>query len=266
MRVPTCLAALLLGWGTAHAQLAEEVDVELLLLVDVSRSMTPNELEIQRRGYAEALAAPDVIDAMLGGFLGRVAISYAEWAGAGSQRIVIEWRILESAEDARSLSDDLGIAFNPSMRRTSISGALAWGARHIEENGIDGLRRVIDISGDGPNNEGRPVPGVRDAVISRGITINGLPLMTQEGMGQRWHLDDLDQYYADCVIGGPGAFMLPVYTWAEFGAAIRRKLVLELAGSLPERILPAQYREEETADCLAGERIWERNRRIYDFP
>ena len=125
-------------------------------------------------------------------------------------------------------------------------------------NGFNGLSHVIDISGDGPNNMGRPVNLARDQAVDRGITINGLPLMTREGMGMQWHLEDLDQYYKDCVIGGPAAFVIPVLEWEHFPAAVRRKLVLEIAGRQPE-IVNAQWRGAEQDgryDCLIGEKIW----------
>ena len=130
-----------------------------------------------------------------------------------------------------------------------------------------GLRRVIDVSGDGPNNEGRPVLMARQSALAAGITINGLPLMTKDGLGQQWNLDDLDLYYFHCVIGGPGAFVIPVLDWAEFADAVRRKLVLEIAGVMPERLWRATSgATPEGYDCLSGETIWERNRRSWGMP
>ncbi|SFP20338.1 DUF1194 domain-containing protein [Tranquillimonas alkanivorans] len=240
-----------------------EVDVELVLMVDVSRSMTPRELEIQRRGYAEALTSGPVIQAIRGGLLQRIAVTYVEWAGSTAQRPVVTWRLLRGEEDARAFADILTTDFNAALRRTSISGALLAGAEMIETNGYKGLRRVIDISGDGPNNEGGPVEPARDSVLSRGIVINGLPLMTREGMGARWHLDDLDLYYEHCVIGGPGAFVIPVTTWDGFAEAVRRKLVLEIAGTRPPpRIVPAQHTgvTPEGYDCSIGETMWRDDR------
>ena len=153
------------------------------------------------------------------------------------------------------------------MQRTSISGALDFAATRFAGNGYDGLRRVIDVSGDGPNNQGRPVTQARDDAVAQGIVINGLPLMTREGLGAQWHLDDLDVYYRECVIGGPTAFMLPVLAWEHFQQAVRNKLVLELAGAWPERaahgeglpeagpaLLPAAA---SGYDCLIGEKIWD---------
>lgn len=241
-----------------------EVDVELVLMVDVSRSISPAELEVQRRGYAEALVSPDVIAAIQSGLLQRVAIIYVEWAGTEAQRVIVDWRLLETREDAVAFAAALTAEFNPVMRRTSISGALVYAADLIDGNRYAGLRRVIDVSGDGPNNQGQPVLHARDNVLSRGIVINGLPLMTRDGMGAAWHLDDLDIYYRNCVIGGPGSFVIPVLRWPDFAMAVRRKLVLELADQWPDRpglpqeqIVPVQTLGGH--DCMIGEKIWRRN-------
>lgn len=254
--------------GPARADLVE-VDVELFLAVDVSRSMSPAELEIQRRGYAEALASDDVVGAIRGGLIGAVAITYVEWAGATSQREIIPWTVISNAEQAQGFADQVAANFDPSLRRTSISGALAHAADSIDNNAFHGLRRVIDVSGDGPNNHGAPVLEARQAVLDRGITINGLPLMTRDGFSARWHLEDLDDYYRNCVIGGPGAFAIPVLSWDQFAEAVRRKLVLEIAGyTPPARIIRAQHRggDGPAYDCLIGEKIWEQNRRFWDGP
>ncbi|WP_299591752.1 DUF1194 domain-containing protein [uncultured Tateyamaria sp.] len=250
--------------SVVHAQEQIEVDVELFLAVDVSRSMQPYELEIQRRGYAAALQAAEVQAAITSGFLGRIAITYVEWAGTHDQRIIVPWTVLATPEDAVAIAGQITAHFDDAMRRTSISGALMHAAESIDRNAFDGLRRVIDVSGDGPNNMGRPVTLARDAVLARGITINGLPLMTQDdGFTSRWNIPDLDAYYTACVIGGTGAFVVPVADWAEFEDAVRRKLVLEIAGQ-PARL----WRAQATApyNCLIGEEIWERNRDIFALP
>jgi hypothetical protein len=254
--------------GTACAA-QTEVDVELLLAVDVSRSMTPAELEIQRRGYAEALRSEEVIGALRSGLLGRVALSYVEWAGAGAQRIVVDWTLVEDRAGAEAFAAQLDTRFDPALRRTSITGAIAFGRESLASNDFLGLRRVIDISGDGPNNQGGLVTLARDRAIAEGIVINGLPLMTMEVPRSRWHLDNLDVYYRSCVIGGPGSFVIPVTDWADFAAAVRRKLVLELVGATPEpQALLVQYRPEpqDARDCQIGEKIWERNRGIWGTP
>lgn len=253
------LLYLLLIQGAGHAHAADtEVDVELVLAVDVSRSMSPRELEIQRRGYAAALTSPEVTKAISSGLLGRIALTYYEWAGHTSHRTIIPWTLVETAADAEAIALKLTAQFNPSLRRTSISGAIDHGVMQFEDNGFSGLRRVIDVSGDGPNNNGRPVVPARDAAVAQGIIINGLPLMTREGRGLRFHITDLDEYYRACVVGGPGSFVIPVRSWEEFPQAVRQKLVLELASNpaLPKRAAYKARRADGSIDCMIGERIW----------
>jgi len=259
MRLPVVFAALVAA-VPAHA---EEVDVELALMVDVSRSMQPRELEIQRRGYAEALMSDEVISAIEGGLIGTIALTYVEWAGPGTERVVVPWTAVSGRAEAEAVADGLLETMSFSMQRTSISSAIDYARESMAANGFDGLRRVIDVSGDGPNNAGGGVVAARDRALAEGIVINGLPLMTTDGAGQRWHLDDLDVYYRACVIGGPGAFVIPVLDWAEFQAAVRRKLVLELvdAGGWTG-LVPA----EADYDCLIGEKLWEEFRRFWEMP
>jgi hypothetical protein len=257
--------AFLLSQTAPTATAETEVDVELVLAVDVSRSMSPYELEIQRRGYAEALTSDEVLGAIGDGFTGRIALTYVEWAAAGSTRVIVDWTLIETREDAERVAGVISANFSPSLRRTSISGAITFSAALFRDNGFTSFRQVIDISGDGPNNNGGPVTEARDAAIAQGIVINGLPLMTRDLYGGMWHLDDLDDYYLNCVIGGPGAFMIPVRDWSEFAAAVRRKLVMEIAG-LPPRVIPAQAQSSVSDyDCLIGERIWERNRGQWEW-
>ncbi|MBT8408416.1 MAG: DUF1194 domain-containing protein [Alphaproteobacteria bacterium] len=257
--------------GATLAQGADpiEVDVELFLAVDVSRSMSPAELEIQRRGYAAALGSDAVGAAIEGGLLGRIAITYVEWAGESSQRIIVDWTLIESRQDARRVAELLTRDWTTFMRRTSISGAINYGAQSIDENNYIGLRRVIDISGDGPNNSGQRVDAARDAAVAEGLIINGLPIMTDppvSGFSGRWNIDDLDVYYTACVIGGPGAFVIPVTDWAQFADAVRRKLVLEIAGRPPERLWRAQSRPSPAYDCLIGEKLRQRRQQMYSEP
>ena len=258
------LVALCLGLF-ASAALAEEraVDLELVLAVDVSRSMSPEELELQRRGYAAALTSPEVIRAIQSGLYGSIALTYVEWAGNGAQRVIVPWTEIAAPEDAALVADRITAHFDGGLRRTSISSALRYAARLFDDNGFDGFRRVIDISGDGPNNMGLPVLTARAEVLAQGITINGLPLMTTDALSEIWGIPDLDLYYTNCVIGGPGAFVIPVLTWQQFPDAIRRKLVLEIAENPPTaRVTPAQG----GYDCLIGETMWQRNRRYFEIP
>lgn len=240
------------------------VDLELVLAVDVSMSMMSEELAIQRNGYAAALADSDVIAAILGGPRGRIAIAYFEWAGANEQTVVIPWTIVERVEDVRALGERLVGAPEHRSFRTSVSGALEFAATLFDGNGIEGAARIIDISGDGANNEGLPVSHVRDATIARGVTINGLPLMTDFGLISSFDVANLDDYYAECVIGGPGAFSEPVENWEQFAGAVRRKLVREIT-QLPQRDDPARIERaaaEPGYDCLIGEKLWNRQQGI----
>ncbi|MEM6490140.1 MAG: DUF1194 domain-containing protein [Pseudomonadota bacterium] len=230
------------------------MDVELFLAVDVSRSMAPSELEIQRRGYAEALVSEDVIRAIqFGGPHGQIALTYTEWAGVRSQRVIVEWTLVRTRADAEAFAAQLTANFDEALRRTSISGLIDHALPRFEDNGFAGERLVIDISGDGPNNAGRPVLAARAEAEARGITINGLPLMTREGMGAQWHLDDLDEYYRQCVVSGPTAFVIPVLRWEDFTDAVRRKLILELSDRQPDDM---PVRRAQGYDCLIGEKIW----------
>ncbi|MDX8521883.1 DUF1194 domain-containing protein [Mesorhizobium dulcispinae] len=252
---------------TARSTAIEPVDVELVLAVDVSLSMSPAELEIQRHGYAAALTHDNVLKAIADGAYGKIAVTYVEWAGTRWQRVVVPWTVIANRADAERVVAQMNASPPDSARRTSISSALAFGSDLFAESGFEGTKRVIDVSGDGPNNQGAPVDITRDEVVRQGITINGLPLMTRGGFGGAFDVDNLDRYYSDCVIGGPGAFMIPVNDWTQFPEAIRRKLVLELAGpaspqwAADEAAHPPVVLADDrpAADCLAGEKMW-RNR------
>lgn len=251
--------ALMLLFLAMPSRANDEVDVELVLAVDVSRSMTARELQIQRRGYAEALRSEAVARAVKSGLIGKIALTYVEWGGQFWQRTVVDWQIIANENDLAAFADKITAHFDGTLRRTSISSAIDDAAARIETNSIASLRKVIDVSGDGPNNEGTPAPDARDRAVAKGITINGLPLMTREGMGVRFHIDDLDDYYRYCVIGGPGSFVIPVTEWDEFPEAVRRKLVLELAGMAETRVYKAAFTGATPSgyDCLIGEKIWQ---------
>jgi len=240
---------------------AEEVDLELLLLVDVSRSMSAAELELQRQGYVEALRSDAVAAALGRALTGRMALAYVEWAGETRRRVIQDWRLIESRDDLLAVADLLETDRTTRQSRTSITAALRFGAGYFDDNGFEGMRRVIDISGDGPNNQGGLVTAARDAVVAQGITVNGLPLMTDDGAFMR--IDDLDRYYQLCVIGGPGAFVMPVTGWEDFAEAVTRKLVLEIAGAPVERVIPVQA--AAAYDCEIGEKMCRRMRMDSDF-
>lgn len=244
-----------------------EVDLELFLAVDVSRSMSPEELEIQRQGYAAALSSDEVWAAIRSGLIGEIAVTYVEWAGAYSQNVVVDWTIVETRADIEAVARTITAHFDPSLRRTSISGILDYARFSLAANEVSGLRRVIDVSGDGPNNQGGNVTLARDRALSEGITINGLPLMTTDALSDRWGIPDLDVYYTECVIGGPGNFVLPVWSWQDFAPSIQRKLVLEISGLAPSISPDApQIRPAAGYDCLIGEKIMERNQAIFAEP
>jgi len=254
------LAFFVLLWGPLAVRDAfadEQVDVELVLAVDVSYSMDLDELALQRDGYVNAVTSPEFLNALKLGPNGRVAIAYMEWAGSDEQKIVVDWTVIGSAEDARRFAEAIRTAPVRRVYRTSISGAMMFGADLIEHNGIKGLRRVIDISGDGTNNQGPMVEPTRDDVVARGITINGLPLMLKEPAGSMLDIGQLDTYYEDCVIGGPGAFVIPVHGTHEFADAIKTKLVLEIAGVVPPKPeMVHRAADDPRVSCTIGERMW----------
>ena len=218
------------------------VDTELVIAVDVSNSMDPEEQELQREGYITGLTSREFMSAVRGGTHGKVAVTYFEWAGLYDQKIVMPWRMIDGPESADAVANEIARAPYRRAPRTSIFGALQFAKPLFDSSGYNGLRRVIDVSGDGVNNMGPPVTLMRDDVLGSGITINGLPIMLKLATGF-FDLADLDRYYADCVIGGTGAFMIPIKDKSEFQTATRRKLLLEIAGRTPERrVIPAQTR------------------------
>jgi hypothetical protein len=249
-----CAAMELVGPAAAAEA---RVDLELVLAVDVSRSMDIDELGVQRDGYAVAFRHPDVISAIRSGPLQSIAVTYVEWAGPEHQVVVLPWTIINSEAAARSFSDRLLSSPPGRYSGTSISGGLLFSAASFAGNGFAGERRVIDVSGDGPNNRGMPVEPVRTEIVAQGITINGLPLLVKEPFGP-YSIDNLDVYYEDCVIGGPGAFLVPVHDMSQLAAAIRRKLVLEIAGAPPRLIPVKEMRPMPRVDCLIGEKLIER--------
>jgi hypothetical protein len=233
------------------------VDIELVIAVDVSYSMDLDELAVQREGYAQAIVSKEFLQAMKNGPHSKVAITYFEWSASSDQKIIIPWRVIDGPESADAVADE--IMKTPVRRgsRTSISGAINFAMPLFEENPYHGLRRVIDISGDGPNNNGAPVTGARDEALQKGITINGLPIMVKEPSYSTMDIDNLDFYYEDCVIGGPGSFVVSIKDREKFKEAIRTKLILEVAGRTPEhRIVPVTEKEPRVP-CLIGEKLWQ---------
>jgi len=263
--VTAIFAACVSGTG-ASAQ--EAVDVELVLAVDVSLSMSYDELKIQRDGYAAALTHQQVIDAIREGVHGKIAVTYFEWAGDTSQHMIVPWTVIASRDDAEKVAAKISTNPPNSARRTSISAGLRYAHDLFAETGFRGMKRVIDVSGDGPNNQGEWVNVVRDEIVAQGIIINGLPLLTNGGFASAYDVKDLDVYYENCVIGGPGSFVLPVNDWNQFPEAVRRKLVLEIAGMPAAEepwFTPAEWRARitrtagESYNCQVGENRWRGN-------
>jgi hypothetical protein len=233
------------------------VDVELVLAVDVSYSMDPDEQALQREGYIKALTSREFLQALRQGINGKIAITYFEWAGYTERRVVVPWRLIEGPESADAFVGEIAAAPIRRAARTSISGAIEFGAALFENSGYRGLRRVIDISGDGANNNGQLVTISRDEALAKGITINGLPIMLKRGSYVNMDIDKLDVYYEDCVIGGPGAFVIAIEDRDKFIEATRTKLVLEIAGRVPPaRIIPVAA-DKPRVPCTIGERLWQ---------
>jgi hypothetical protein len=251
------VACLSLACGPASAE-EMDVDLELVLAVDVSRSMDPAEQDLQKEGYIAGIQHLEVLAAIRSGVLGRVAVTYAEWAGPGSHQVIVPWTLIDGEESAKAFADAIAAQPVSYLHGTSISGGLLFASGLFEENRFRGTRQVIDVSGDGPNNMGYPVLQARASVLDRGITINGLPIMIHSDYVGGYSISNLDVYYEDCVIGGPGAFLVTVESIDRFAEAIRRKLVLEIAGAAP-RIVPAAetnlLQREPRIDCLIGEKL-----------
>ncbi|TMJ39435.1 MAG: DUF1194 domain-containing protein, partial [Alphaproteobacteria bacterium] len=197
------------------------VDVELVLAVDVSYSMDPEEQALQREGYIAGITSRDFMQALRSGQHGKVAVTYFEWAGPYDQKIVVPWRLIDGPEAADAVASEIARAPYRRASRTSISGALSFAKPLFDGSGYSGFRRVVDVSGDGANNSGTFVTLARDDVLAAGITINGLPIMLKRPNAFTMDIDNLDVYYEDCVIGGPGAFVVPIREREQFKEAIR---------------------------------------------
>jgi hypothetical protein len=246
---PILLAALL-GWAWP-AWAVEHVDLKLVLATDVSGSITNNELWLERQGTAAAFLYPDVIRAIENGALGRIAVSMVDFSSPGFGKTVIDWRIIENRQDAADFARAILAIPRTPGNRTSVSNALELGARLIETSkDIVATRKVIDVAGDGANNDGNSLAETRRKVVAQGIVVNGLAIMDENANG---YFSGLDRYYQACVAGGRGAFVIAVKNYRDFGAAMRRKLIIEISEgetdvklvedelSLLKRIAAAQY-------------------------
>ena len=251
------MAAGLLGAAVALPAMAggfqsTEVDVQLVLAADVSGSMSRDELRLQREGHVRALRSRDVADALRSGALGRIALTYVEWAGVDEQAVVVAWTIVESRRDLGDFADRLAegtqlgtgtshLAWRGSS--TSISNALLFAAERFEESGIYSFGRIIDISGDGPNDQGSDIDTVRNAIVARGIAINAIAIAVADRDMYGPYGDmfgtayaSLRPYFEDNVIGGPGAFAMGVAGLDDFADTIQRKLVKEISAVRPSRM------------------------------
>lgn len=247
------IAALAAASTMSHGSEAANVDLKLVLAVDISPSMSPREQRVQREGYAAAFRSPRLTAAVTSGAYGRIAVTYVEWAEFAAA--VIPWTIIDSAESSERLATRLEALPLRQELRTSISHALLFSAGLLRDAPFAAERNVIDISGDGPNNSGPPVEGARNAVLAEGIVINGLPIMLDKTGQGFFETRGLDLYYEDCVVGGHGAFAMPVTRLEALAETIERKLLTEIAGG-PAFALPVSDGQtpRRRADCLVGER------------
>jgi Protein of unknown function (DUF1194) len=242
------LAALWLG--TASAAAAQSVDVALVLAADVSRSITSDEFQLQRQGYANAIASPDVVKAIQAGSHGAIALTFIEWAGESEQQVVVDWRIINSDASAKSFVATLLAAPRAFYGRTSISAGLDFAMARLKASGVKAERQVIDVSGDGTNNAGRPLEDARAAALRAGVTINGLAIINDRGelyggfSGHTRPPGGLPNWYRQNVTGGPGAFLLVVNDFEDFGEAMTRKLLNEIAAGPTGRVLAFTSRSQ----------------------
>jgi hypothetical protein len=217
--------------SAVHAQ--ESVDLLLVLAADVSRSVDGPKFQLQREGYAAAISDPRVIEAIRSGPNSRIAICFLEWSGVGAQKVVIDWTTISDSASARRFGDQLLEAPRSFADRTSISGGIEFAMAQFERAPFEGRRRTIDVSGDGTNNSGRDVGLARDDALAKGVTINGLVILSDRPMS--WNPEHtnppggLANYYRDNVVGGSGAFVMVAENFNSFGRAILNKLIAEIA-------------------------------------
>jgi hypothetical protein len=264
---------------TAPASAGEQVDLALVIATDTSRSIDEQEARLQREGVAAALRHPDIIAAIQSGYQRKIGVAYIDWSSSVFTSVVVNWRTISDQASADAYARLLTDASITLGQRTSISEGLELATKLLLDGSMDAPRKVIDISGDGPNNHGRGVEEVRNEVVARGITINGLPILNdRDQFGPGFFLPDLDDYYRGCVIGGPGAFVIVARDFVDFAQAVRRKLIFEIAGRTPAmddrpRRMPVQGSLPDAQrfgsgfvyqrGCDVGERQW---RRQLDLP
>jgi hypothetical protein len=217
----------LFAWSSP-AFAAEQVDLKLVIATDVSGSINDEESRLQREGTAGAFLDADVVKAIRNGSLGRIAVAMIDFSSPDYDKVIIDWQIIRDKASATSFAELVRASPRTPGRRTSVSSALELGSLLIEssEKDIVATRKVIDVSGDGPNNDGNPMRETHDRVVGQGIVVNGLPIMDDNANG---YFPNLDKYYAACVAGGRGSFVVVVRSFKDFGAAMRHKLILEIS-------------------------------------
>jgi len=215
------------------ATAGETVDLLLVLASDVSRSVDQPKFELQRQGYAAAIADARVLTAIRSGPHSRIAICFVEWSGVGAQKLLIDWTIIGDDEAANQFGTQLLELPRSFADRTSISGGIDFAMQQLDRAPVEAARRTIDVSGDGTNNSGRDVSSARDDALAKGVTINGLVILSERPMP--WNIEHtnppggLEAYYRNNVVGGPGSFVMVAQDFNSFGQAIVQKLITEIA-------------------------------------
>jgi hypothetical protein len=226
---------------------ADDVDLALVLVTDVSRSIDDTEYKLEKDGYAYAFASEKVLAAIRGGPTGQISVAYVEFASGFEVRTVLDWTVIRDRASAREFVDRLTAAPRSFWGRTAISSGIDQGVRLFRESGFNSLRQVIDVCGDGTNNAGREVAEARDDAVKAGITINGLAIINDHPVSWTFaHVQPpggLANYYRENVTGGPGSFVLEVHDFTSFGEAMTRKLVDEIAASPSASHYAARRRE-----------------------
>jgi TonB family protein len=234
------------------------VDVELVIAADVSYSMGKDDLVLRRDAYAQAIISSEFAQALKAGRLGKVAVTYFEWSASKYQDVIVPRRVIDGPEAAAAFAAEITEARTVPRTRTSISSAIDFAVTLFKNNYSEGARRVLDISGDGPNNDGGPVLAARDAALAAEITVNGVTIMFPGPARPQADIDSLDDYFADCVTGGQGSFVLSVKSSADLKEAIRTTLVSDITGRVPEQAQTPSAGQEKRVSCRKGEEAFER--------
>ena len=232
----------------AHAQI---VDVAITLAADVSRSIDDEEFQLQRRGYAAAVTSPQFVQAIQSGARGAIALCFFEWAGPNQQAVVAKWMVIRDGEGAAEFAKILLDATRSFAGRTAIGDGIDFAVAQLKADGVAASRRIIDISGDGTSNSGRPVNAARDEAVANGITVNGLAIINEKTGGVPGNFlylhthppGGLPDYYRENVIGGPGAFMMQIVNFDTFAEAMTNKLIAEISDAWPHSLHAAVPQE-----------------------